>query len=98
MVELAETGQMTPEKRAEVLSTIKAQAAAQEDRQAEIDSYYSNLAGKYQADPELIIGSKRSTAKQKSKTNPTKDQPAALSPEEQSELEQLEQMAKEKGW
>lgn len=68
-VSIIESGQMTKEKRAEVLNTIRKQAQAQEKRQAQVDNYYSDLSTQYKADPNLVIGKKGSTAQgQKNET------------------------------
>lgn len=61
-VSIIESGQMTPQKRAEVMNTIRQQAAAQEQRQAQVDGYYSDLATQYKADPNLVVGKKGSSA------------------------------------
>lgn len=63
-VEQIESGQLTPEKRAALLQSIRIQANAQEKRQQQVDSYYSDQAQAYQADPALIVGGKRSTYKE----------------------------------
>jgi len=61
-VAMAGTGQMTPAKRQELLSTIRQQAQAQEARQMQVDGYFGDLASQYGANPELVIGKKRSTS------------------------------------
>lgn len=67
-VSQAATGQLTAEKRKEMLESIRSQAKSQEGRQAQVDQYYSEQAKAFGADDKLVIGSKRSTIDDSPKT------------------------------
>lgn len=75
-VSQAATGQLTADKRKEMLESIRSQAKTQEGRQAQVDQYYSDQAKAFGADDKLVVGTKRSTFKDDSNTNSPESKPA----------------------
>lgn len=78
---MMESGQLTTEKRLEILASIRNLAKSQESRQAETDEYYTNQSNHYGADPDFVIGKKRSTFNEdgKAKAAPTNKRATQIS-------------------
>lgn len=73
-------GTMEPSIRQGILQSIEDLSMAQEKSQRDIDAYYDDQAKRWQVDPELVIGKRRSRFKepdQNVNADPTRPQPKA---------------------
>lgn len=100
--ETMQSGQLLPEKKRNLLETIRGQAAAAEERLYDIDRTYDELARASGVDPELVIGKRRSRYKPQEKKKTTAPAaastaagPASAASNTVSQVKPIEQMSVE---